>query len=130
MKKVARTIIGVIIIGFVLYAGYFLYVGPRVAGDNYVRALQSGDSLLVRDSVCQDSVFANVLGSGSGVLTALGVMPGGEVRNAAYTPFGRAYTFDWVFGGAVGVDVSTPIRLAIDTAGAFRFCVREIASNS
>ncbi|MDZ4766886.1 MAG: hypothetical protein SGI73_20290 [Chloroflexota bacterium] len=130
MKKLLRLVVGIIVVGFVLYSGYFLYLGPKVAGDNYVRALQAGDSLAVRDSVCQDSLFSSVLGSGSGVLAAIGVTPGGEVRNIAYTPFGRSYTFDWVFGGAVGVDVSTPIRLLMDTAGAFRFCVREIASNT
>lgn len=126
MKRLLRALVGVLVLGFVLYASYFLYLGPRVAGDNYVRALQTGDSLAIRETVCQDGVFSAVLGSGTGVLAALGVTPGGEVRNAAYTPFGRQYTFDWVIGGNDLINVSTPIRLSIDTAGAFRFCVREV----
>lgn len=130
VKKLLRTFVIIVVVGFIFTAGYILYLGPRLAGDNYVRALQTGDNIALRDSVCPDDLLSNILGSGSGVLASLGVTPGGEIRNANYNLIGRAYTFDWVFGSALGVDVSTPIRIHIDAVSPFRFCVREIAPNN
>lgn len=127
MKKLLRRILALLVILIVGFAVIFGYLVPRSTGDRYVQALQAGDSLGVRAVVCQDTPLSAAIGSASGMLAAVGITPGGEARNAAYMPLTGAYTFDWVIGGVVGLDVSTPVRLSIAATSPFAFCVREIA---
>jgi len=127
MKKLLRRILALFAILIAGFAFIFGYLVPRSTGDRYVQALQTGDSLGARAVVCQDTPLSAALGSASGVLAAVGITPGGEARNAAYMPLTGTYSFDWVIGGMINLDISARVRLQIAANSPFSFCIREIA---
>jgi hypothetical protein len=127
LRRFTSLILMIVIALAVIYGLVGLYVIPRWVGDSFTRGLQTGDAALIADTLCPELAVAGFATGGTGaILSSLGLDLGADIRNAAFNPLTRVYTFDWHFGGVGGISFSQPLRLDIPFNGLFGACVSAI----